>query len=88
MGPRFGYRRRFRLLRPLGEDPLAQLTNLLDGFGFRLMRCAALRDQGLNHFGELHQPLPHVGLVRVAFIQTPQFWFRFCRWQFMFHEPL
>ena len=62
IGPRFGGGSRLGLLRPLGENPVAQLTNLLDGSGFRLMRRAALGHQGIDHIGDLEQPLPQVGL--------------------------
>jgi hypothetical protein len=88
IGPRFGYGSRLGFLCPLGDNPFAHPTNLLDGSGFRFMGARALRHQTIDHIGDLDQSLPQVGLVRVAFVQALKRWFEFSRKQFIVHEPL
>jgi len=79
MGPCFSHGNSLAFLRPLGENPFAQLTNLLDGSGFGFMRATALPHQLIDPIGEIDQPLPQVGFVRVTLVQAPKGWFGLSR---------
>ncbi len=69
-GTRFRDGGRFALLRPLGEDALAQFANRLDRSGFGLMGRAALCHEILHHSADLQKSLSPLGPIGKTLVQT------------------